>query len=111
MAGGVADEDRPVVVLKGAGTIVTDGRRIYVNRTGNPGMATGGSGDVLAGIIGALIGQNLSLFDAAVFGTHVHGRAGDLAARQKGQLSLIATDLCDSLPAALLATSSMNARR
>jgi ADP-dependent NAD(P)H-hydrate dehydratase len=111
MADNVPDDIRPVVVLKGAGTIVTDNRRIYVNRTGNPGMATGGSGDVLAGVIGALIGQKLSLFDAAVLGTYVHGRAGDLAARQKGLLSLIATDLCDSLPAALRESSSIRSRR
>lgn len=111
MAEGVSREDAPVVVLKGAGTIVTDGRRLYVNRTGNPGMATGGSGDVLAGIIGALTGQQLPLFDATVLGTHVHGRAGDLAARHKGQASLIATDLCDFLPAAFIATSSVHTRR
>jgi hydroxyethylthiazole kinase-like uncharacterized protein yjeF len=92
----------PVVVLKGAGTIVTDGNRLYVNRTGNAGMATGGSGDVLAGIIGALIGQRLEPFEAAVLGVHVHGLAGDLAARHLGQVSLIATDLIDHLPAAFL---------
>jgi len=89
-----------VVVLKGAGTIVTDGRRVYVNNTGNPGMATGGAGDVLTGVIAALIGQGLSLFDAAVLGVYVHGRAGDLAAKRLGEVSLIASDLIDTLPAA-----------
>ena len=89
-----------VVVLKGAGTIVTDGQRVYVNGTGNPGMATGGAGDVLTGIIAALIGQGLSLFDAAVLGVHVHGLAGDLAAKGIGEVSLIASDLIDYLPAA-----------
>ncbi len=91
-----------VVVLKGAGTVVTDGRRMFVNRTGNPGMATGGTGDVLTGVIAALIGQKMSPFDAAVLGVHVHGLAGDLAARTIGQVSLIATDLIEHLPAAFL---------
>lgn len=89
-----------VVVLKGAGTIVTDGRRLYVNKTGNPGMATGGSGDVLTGIIAALIGQGLSRFDASVLGAHLHGRAGDIAADALGQVSLVATDIIDALPRA-----------
>lgn len=92
--------DPPVVVLKGADTVVTDGLRIFTNRTGNPGMATGGSGDVLTGVIAALIGQGLSRFDAAVLGVHIHGRAGDLAAKELGELSLIATDLIDFLPRA-----------
>lgn len=87
-------------VLKGAGTIVTDGRRIYVNQTGNPGMATGGSGDVLTGIIAALIGQGLSRFDAAVLGTFVHGRAGDLAGREMTQISMTASDIVQWLPQA-----------
>lgn len=95
-------EYTPVVVLKGAGTIVTDGRRIYVNRTGNAGMATGGSGDVLAGVIAALVGQGLDTFDAAATGVYVHGLAGDLAAKRLGQVSLIATDLLDALPEAFL---------
>lgn len=92
---------RPVVVLKGAGTIVTDANRIYTNTTGNPGMATGGSGDVLTGVISALIAQGMPLFDAACLGVHVHGRAGDIAAESAGQVSLIATDLLNALPLAL----------
>ncbi len=92
--------DRAVVVLKGADTVVTDGRLLHVNRTGNPGMATGGSGDVLTGVIAALIGQGLSTFDASVLGVHVHGRAGDLAASSLGQVSLTASDLIDYLPSA-----------
>lgn len=90
-----------VVVLKGAGTLVSDGKRLYKNRTGNPGMATGGSGDVLTGLVAALIGQGLSPFEAAVLGVHLHGGAGDLAARHLGEISLIATDLIDCLPAAI----------
>ena len=95
------DADDVVCVLKGAGTVVTDGRRVYVNETGNPGMATGGSGDILTGLIAALIGQGLPVFDAACLSTWAHGRAGDLAAEELGQTSLIATDLLDYLPAAL----------
>ncbi len=98
--------DCPIVLLKGADTIVTDGQRYYTNKTGNPGMATGGSGDVLTGIIAALAAQGLSLFDAAVLGAHVHGLAGDVAAKKLGQVSLIATDLIDNLPEAIKRLSS-----
>lgn len=89
-----------VLLLKGVGTIVTDGRRIYRNSTGNPGMATGGAGDVLTGTIAAILGQTHSPFEAAVLGAWVHGRAGDLAASALGQTGLIAADLPDHLPAA-----------
>ena len=68
-----------IVILKGRGTIVTDGRRVYVNMTGNPGMATGGTGDILTGLIAALLGQHLLPFEAAQLGVYVHGLAGDLA--------------------------------
>ncbi len=90
-----------VVVLKGAGTVVASASRIYVNDTGNPGMATGGTGDVLTGLIAALIGQGLGPFEAACLGVHVHGLAGDLAAEKLGQASMIASDLLDFIPAAL----------
>ena len=95
---------RQTVVLKGAGTIVTDGSRVYKNTTGNPGLATGGTGDVLTGILAALLGQGMSLFDSAVLGVYVHGRAGDLAAEMVGQVSLTATDLLEVLPDALRQT-------
>jgi ADP-dependent NAD(P)H-hydrate dehydratase len=87
-----------VVVLKGQGTVVTDGRRVYVNTTGSPGMATGGTGDVLTGVIAALLGQHLPAFEAAQLGVHVHGLAGDLARDAVGEVSMIATDLLDFLP-------------
>lgn len=87
-----------VLLLKGSGTLVTDSRKLYRNTTGNPGMATGGSGDVLTGVISALIGQGLAPFDAAVLGSWVHGRAGDIAASKLGQIGLTAADLADSLP-------------
>ncbi len=89
-----------VLLLKGHRTIVTDGTRVYTNGTGNPGMATGGSGDVLTGLIAALIGQGMPAFDAACLGAWVHGRAGDLAMGWVGQVSLVATDLLSHIPAA-----------
>jgi NAD(P)H-hydrate epimerase len=97
-----AQRSGAVVVLKGAGTVVTDGERVYINKTGNPGMATAGSGDVLTGVILALMGQGLSNFDAAVLGVYIHGLAGDIAAEKTGQVSLIATDIIDSLSDAFL---------
>lgn len=91
-----------VVVLKGHGTLVTDGQRSWTNTTGNPGMATGGSGDVLTGLIAALVAQGLEAFDAARLGVFLHGLAGDLAAEQLGQEALIARDLVQFLPAAFV---------
>jgi NAD(P)H-hydrate epimerase len=93
----LAERSGAVVVLKGAGTVVSDSQKVYVNQTGNPGMATAGSGDVLSGCIGALLGQGLSPFDAAVLGVWAHGRAGDLAAEKSGQIGVIASDLPDHL--------------
>jgi len=93
----LASRTGTVVVLKGAGTVVSDGERVYVNRTGNPGMSTAGSGDCLTGIIPALAGQGMELFDAAVLGTYVHGLAGDIAAQRTGQISLMVTDIIESL--------------
>jgi NAD(P)H-hydrate epimerase len=89
-----------VLLLKGHGTLVTDGRRVYCNTTGNPGMATGGSGDVLTGLIAALLGQGLKPFAAAQLGVYLHGLAGDLARDEVGEVSLIASDLLQYLPSA-----------
>jgi len=94
----IAEEHGIIVVLKGQHTLVTDGKQNYRNTTGNPGMATGGSGDVLTGLITALICQDLAPFEAAVLGVFLHGLAGDLAAQKLGQVSLIARDLIDFLP-------------
>ena len=90
-----------IVVLKGAGTVVTDGQRLYINQTGNSGMATAGAGDVLTGIIAAFLGQQMLPFEAAVLAVYVHGLAGDIVAEEVGRLSLTATDLIEFLPDAL----------
>ena len=91
-----------VVALKGYRTVVADvDGEVYVNDTGNPGMASGGCGDVLTGMIAGLLGQGLSLFDAARLGVYLHGLAGDLAAAKQGQVGLIASDLLDTIPLAI----------
>lgn len=82
-----------IVVLKGSQTFVTDGTRDYVNDTGNPGMATGGTGDTLTGIITGLLCQKFEPLDAARLGVRLHGRAGDLAAAEMGEPSLLPTDM------------------
>jgi NAD(P)H-hydrate repair Nnr-like enzyme with NAD(P)H-hydrate dehydratase domain len=94
-----------VVVLKGHRTVVTDGNRVAINSTGNPAMATPGSGDALTGIIASLIGQRLSPLDAAVLGAHLHGHAGDLARDSFGPnaAGLVATDIIGQLPRAIAA--------
>lgn len=93
-------EHRVILVLKGAGTVVSDGNRTYVNNTGNPGMGTGGTGDVLTGLTAALLGQGFAGFEAAQLGVHLHGIAGDIVAEEKGEISLIARDVVDALPQA-----------
>ena len=91
-----------VVVLKGHRTIVASpAGRVYVNTTGNPGMATGGMGDVLTGIIAGFLGQGFSAFDAAAVGVYVHGTAGDVAAKAVGPVGLLATDVAACVPAAI----------
>jgi NAD(P)H-hydrate epimerase len=99
-----ANAAKIVLVLKGHGTVVADTEKIYVNTTGNPGMTTAGCGDVLTGIITALCGQGFDNFDASVLAVYIHGLAGDLAAKDKGQISLIATDILDYLPQAFRST-------
>ena len=90
------------IVLKGHNTVVADFKgNLYVNKTGNPGMATAGCGDVLTGMIGAFLGQGLEAFAAAKYGVYLHGLAGDLAAKEKTQISLIASDIIAKIPEAI----------
>ena len=100
-----ANEYNVTVVLKGNNSVVAspDGR-IFVNNTGNPGMARGGTGDILGGIIAAFIGQGLEAFEAAKYAVYLHGLAGDIAAREKTQLGMTASDLIDALPKAIRAS-------
>lgn len=108
--GGVLDGDRVdaavnlartlecIVLLKGHATVITDGARVYRNSTGNPGMAVGGSGDVLAGMITALLGQGLEPLEAAACAAWLHGAAGDLCASQLGQYGMLPSDMLSVLP-------------
>ncbi|MCM8807962.1 MAG: NAD(P)H-hydrate dehydratase [Candidatus Omnitrophica bacterium] len=89
-----------ILILKGYKTIVTDGEKTYINLTGNPGMATAGSGDVLAGIIGGLLATGEEKFISAKYGVLIHGLAGDIAKREKGEISLIASDIIEKIPIA-----------
>ena len=108
--GGIATEDRMesaaalardlgcIVLLKGHRTCITDGRTGYLNTTGNPGMAVGGSGDVLAGMIVSLMGQGIAPLEAAACGAWLHGAAGDLCAKELGQYAMLPTDMLNALP-------------
>ena len=97
-----AKKYRVIVVLKGHGTVIAgyDGS-VSVNETGNPGMASGGCGDVLTGMIAGLLGQKLAPLDAARLGVYLHGLAGDLAAAERGEIGLLASDLADRIPQAI----------
>lgn len=90
-----------IIVLKGHRTVVASPDQLFINTTGNPGMATGGMGDVLTGLIAALLGQGLSGFDAACLGVYVHGLAADYCARQIGARGYLAREVAASIPAAL----------
>lgn len=95
-----------IVVLKGAPTVTANKRVAVLNSTGNPGMATIGSGDVLSGLIAGLIGQKVPIFEAAYAGVYLHGMAGDLAARKFGQRGILASDILDNVPLALKEVAS-----
>ena len=108
--GGVIGEDRVaaaeqmarelgcIMLLKGHHTVITDGSSTYINHTGNPGMAVGGSGDVLAGIIVSLLGQGIAPLEAAACGAWLHGAAGDRCAAELGQYGMLPTDMLNILP-------------
>lgn len=96
-----ANELQSILILKGPQTIVTDGNSVYINNTGNPGLATAGSGDVLSGIIGALLAMGNSLWDSATAGVYLHGLSGDIAALEFGQYGMVATDIIDNIPKAI----------
>ncbi len=94
-----AEKTGKTIVLKGSGTVVADpGKKLAINMTGNPGMATGGSGDVLAGLLSGLLGQGMAPFNAAMTAVYLHGIAGDIAAHDFTQPALIATDIIKALP-------------
>jgi NAD(P)H-hydrate epimerase len=90
-----------VVVLKGERTVVTDGRKVYVNTTGDSSLSKAGAGDVLCGLIVTLLAQDVEPFDAACIGVYLHGRAGELAGAKLGRRSVLARDVIDTIPAAV----------
>ncbi len=96
-----AEKLRVTILLKGYVDVISNGRRFKVNFTGNPGMTVGGTGDVLSGLVGALLAQNFNGFDASVAGAYLNGLSGDMAARDLGH-HIVATDLIDRLPAAFM---------
>jgi NAD(P)H-hydrate epimerase len=93
---------KQVIVLKGHHTVVTDGDLIYVNRTGDSSLSKAGTGDVLSGILGTLLAQEMSSFDASCAAVWIHGRAGELAGRSMGRRSVLARDVIDHIPASIL---------
>ena len=91
-----------ITILKGHETIVTNGEDIYINTTGNPGMATAGSGDVLTGILASFIAQGMDPYEASKLGVYIHGLAGDLAKIDKGEYSMVARDIIENIPHAIM---------
>ena len=82
---------------------MANGKDVYINETGNPGMATAGSGDVLTGIIGSLVGQGFDLMESAKLGVYLHGLAGDMAKKKYGEYGLSAVNIIEYIPAAFMA--------
>ena len=93
-----AEQMNSIVLLKGHRSVVTDGTQMYVNPTGNPGMAVGGSGDVLAGMIASLLGQGIDALKATACAAWLHGAAGDLCSEEIGQYGMLPTDMLKVLP-------------
>jgi NAD(P)H-hydrate epimerase len=90
-----------VIVLKGHRTVVTDGRRVYVNTTGDSTLSKAGTGDVLSGMIGCLLGQKMETFDAAILGVHLHGLAGEIAGKRWGRRCALARDVIQAIAEAV----------
>lgn len=102
IAGKFAKDYKVTAVLKGHNTVVADfNGNLYINKTGNPGMATAGSGDVLTGMIAAFLAQGLKAFEASKYAVYLHGLAGDLAAKEKTEICMIASDIIDKIPEAI----------
>jgi NAD(P)H-hydrate epimerase len=101
LAARLAQRCHAVVVLKGAGTVISDGQRCHVNDTGNPSLATAGSGDVLTGLIAGLTAQGMELYEASVLGVHLHGLAADLWTDHYGPRGLVARELAGLIPSAM----------
>lgn len=97
-AAAAAQELNCIILLKGHRTVITDGKSCYINQTGNPGMAVGGSGDVLAGVILSLLGQGIAPLEAATAAAWLHGRAGDICAQEIGQYGMLPQDMIHVLP-------------
>ncbi len=107
VAQGFAEEYGVTLVLKGSGTVIATPRgEVFINTTGNPGMATGGTGDVLTGMIGGLLAQGYGPTQAACLAVYLHGLAGDLAAADKGEAGMIAGDVIEKIPDAIKKTSA-----
>ena len=94
----IAQELGCIILLKGHNTVISDGKSMYINPTGNPGMAVGGSGDLLSGMILGLIAQGLSPYQGAAAGAYIHGLAGDICAAELGKCSMLPTDMLNVLP-------------
>lgn len=94
----LADRTHAVLLLKGSRTVITDGLNVYVNHTGNPGLAAGGSGDVLAGMLVSLLGQHIMPLEAAAAAAWLHGSAADLAAQELGEYGMVPEDLLLRIP-------------
>lgn len=92
---------KQIVVLKGHRSVVSDGDQVYVNRTGDSSLSKAGSGDVLSGVIGALLSQGMGRFEAACAGVWLHGRAGEIAGRKLGRRAVLARDVIDAIPEAI----------
>lgn len=95
------NHENTVLILKGCGTVIADGKVLYVNPTGNPGMAKGGSGDVLAGVLCALAAQGFDPVTAAKYAAYIHGLAGDIACREAGEYSVTPSDIIANIPDAI----------